>query len=238
MGALVFTLLLFWLYTKFILHRKMIDFGISFRIKGWAVTVACVLPLAVVVCYCFLGKLERNDATTQEIVVAIVASMFMAIKAGVTEEILFRGYIMKLLESRFGRIFAVLVPSFIFGLVHIPSMETFTVIGLLLLIISGTLVGVMFSLLALKGDSIANSAIVHAAWNFVMITEVLHITTTQGAYGTPIFTILLSTDNPLITGSDFGIEASIISIIAYAIVCAVLIIKDGVLGLATDNKLK
>ena len=62
------------------------------------------------------------------------------------EEMMFRGDIMKLLESRWNKSIAILIPSFLFSLVHIPSMVTFTVSGVQLLIISGRVEGIMFSL--------------------------------------------------------------------------------------------
>ena len=68
---------------------------------------------------------------------------------------------MKLLENCWNTFVAILAPSFIFGLFHIPSMETFSVVGVMLLIVSGTLVGIMFSLVAYKENFIANSAIIH-----------------------------------------------------------------------------
>ena len=100
-------------------------------------------------------------------------------------------------------------------------METFTVSGVLLLIISGTVVGIMFSY---KGKSISNNALLHAAWNFIMITDILHITTAQGTYGSPIFSIIISSDNVFLTGAGFGIEASIIAIIGYILVCGFVLI--------------
>lgn len=159
-----------------------------------------------------------------EICLIIIASMLIALKSGITEEMLFRGYIMKLLESRWNKYIAILIPSFLFSLVHIPSMETFTVSGVLLLIISGTVVGIMFSLVSYKGKSISNSALLHAAWNFIMITDILHITTAQGTYGSPIFSIIISSDNVFLTGAGFGIEASIIAIIGYILVCGFVLI--------------
>lgn len=103
-------------------------------------------------------------------------------------------------------------------------METFTVSGVLLLIISGTVVGIMFSLVSYKGKSISNNALLHAAWNFIMITDILHITTAQGTYGSPIFSIIISSDNVFLTGAGFGIEASIIAIIGYILVCGFVLI--------------
>ena len=198
LGALLLTAFLFWLYTTKGLHLKMKDFGITPNIKKWGVLISVFLP--------------------------VLASMLIALKSGITEEMLFRGYIMKLLESRWNKYIAILIPSFLFSLVHIPSMETFTVSGVLLLIISGTVVGIMFSLVSYKGKSISNSALLHAAWNFIMITDILHITTAQGTYGSPIFSIIISSDNVFLTGAGFGIEASIIAIIGYILVCGFVLI--------------
>ena len=91
--------------------------------------------------------------------------------------------------------------------------------GVVLLIVSGTLVGMMFSLAAYAGKSVANSMLLHGIWNFVMITDILHITTKEGIYGEPLFLMIISSDNMLLTGAGFGMEASIIAIAGYALVC-------------------
>ena len=151
--------------------------------------------------------------------------MLMALKAGILEEILFRGFIMRLLESRWGKTIAILLPSFLFSLSHIPSMESFTAAGVVLLGVSGTLVGVMFSLVAYQGNSISNNALMHSVWNFVMGTSMLHITTAQGAYGKPFVQILIPSNNILLTGAGFGSEVSLIAVIGYALVCVIMIIR-------------
>ena len=138
---------------------------------------------------------------------------------------LFRGYILKLLELKWGKPIAVLLPSFLFSFMHIPSMNEFSVVGILLLVISGTLVGVMFSLITYKGNSISNSSLLHAVWNFVFVTDIIHITTAQGVYGEPIFSIIIPSDHVLVTGSGFGVEASIIAIIGYSFVCGTVILR-------------
>lgn len=219
LGSLCLTIFLFWLYTTKVLHLNMKDFGITCHIKKWAVILAVFLPGFVVVCYALLGNVSCNPVPFHRAAFMVLASLLIALKSGITEEMLFRGYIMRLLESRWNPCIAILVPSFLFGLAHIPSMETFSASGIVLLIISGTLVGVMFSLAAYHGNSVSNSTILHAVWNFVMITDILHITTAQGAYGEPVFSILISSENPLLTGAGFGAEASMISIIGYALVC-------------------
>ena len=54
----------------------------------------------------------------------------MAIKAGILEEMLFGEYIMRLLENKWNKYIAILLPAFLFSLLHILSMETFSIAGL------------------------------------------------------------------------------------------------------------
>ena len=220
LGCFALTFVLFRLYTTKRLHLKLSDFGITFRIKNWGIGLAVLLPAVVIVGFLMTGaKLEVNECSFGRTLLIIIASAMIALKSGILEEMLFRGFIMKLLESRWNKYVAIFVPSFIFGLVHIPSMETFTVEGVVLLIVSGTLVGLMFSLAAYAGKSVANSMLLHGIWNFVMITDILHITTKEGIYGEPLFSMIISSDNILLTGAGFGMEASIIAIAGYALVC-------------------
>lgn len=221
LGCLVLTYILFWLYTTKVLHLKMRDFGISFSIKKWGIILAIFLPAFVVIGFLFIGEVtvNVNGLALDKIVIIIAYSLVMALRAGILEEILFRGYIMKLLESRWNQYAAILLPSVLFSLSHIPSMETISVASVVLLIISGALVGVMFSLVAYKGKSVSNSIVIHSVWNFVMVTDILNITTEHDAYGGSIFSIIIPSDQILLTGGGFGVEASIVAIIGYLLVC-------------------
>ena len=225
LGCFVFTYLLFWLYTIKILRLKMESFRIALSIKKWAFLYAVILPLFVVTCYFIIGEPTMTALNIEEIIVVVIYSAIAALKAGVLEEMLFRGYILKFLELKWGRVVAVLLPSFLFSLMHIPSMEEFSVAGILLLVISGTLVGIMFSLITYKGNSISNSSLLHAVWNFVFVTDMIHITTAQGIYGEPVFSIIIPSDHVLVTGAGFGVEASIIAIIGYLFVCGAVILR-------------
>ena len=225
LGCFVFTYLLFWLYTIKILRLKMESFRIALSIKKWAFLYAVILPLFVVTCYFIIGEPTMTALNIEEIIVVVIYSAIAALKAGVLEEMLFRGYILKFLELKWGKVVAVLLPSFLFSLMHIPSMDAFSVAGISLLVISGTLVGIMFSLITYMGNSISNSGLLHAVWNFVFVTDMIHITTAQGIYGEPIFSIIIPSDYVLVTGAGFGVEASIIAIIGYLFVCGAVILR-------------
>lgn len=221
-GSLAVTVFLFWLYTTRVLHRSMEDFGICLRLPKWSILLAIALPGFVLVVYSFFGQWSVGRFTVGEGVCLALASVLIAPKSGLTEEMLFRGYILRLLEGRWGRKLAILLPSVLFGLVHLTSLTEFSLSSVLLLLLSGTLVGILFSLAACRADSIAASALIHGVWNLVMITGIVNIRAGEPAGGA-FFGLSIPSTSLWLTGGEFGPEASLIAITAYALGCAFLL---------------
>lgn len=221
-GSLAVTVFLFWLYTTRVLHRSMEDFGICLRLPKWSILLAIALPGFVLAVYSFFGQWSVGRFTVGEGVCLALASVLIALKSGLTEEMLFRGYILRLLEGRWGRKLAILLPSVLFGLVHLTSLTEFSLSSVLLLLLSGTLVGILFSLAACRADSIAASALIHGVWNLVMITGIVNIRAGEPAGGA-FFGLSIPNTSLWLTGGEFGPEASLIAITAYALGCAFLL---------------
>lgn len=219
-ACIIVTYLIFFFYTKKILHSNMECFRIGKPyIKAEGVFYAIFLPIFVIFIFTIIGKPLFNENVTKSMAINIIlVALFRALNAGILEEIIFRGYIMKLLELRWNKYIAVILPSFLFSLLHIPSMGTIHFISLLLLICAGTLVGIMFSLVAYKNNSIWVSALIHTVWNWMICGNILHIYFGNNVSDRSIVSILLSSQNPLLTGGEFGIEASIIAVIGYALI--------------------
>lgn len=78
------------------------------------------------------------------------------------------------------------------------------------------MVGVMFSLIALEGHSVWNSAIVHGVWNMIIIGGGLTIGTEVNGYS--VSSYVLETRSFWLTGGEFGIESSVVAIIGYIVV--------------------
>lgn len=215
------TYLLFDLYTKKILRTNMNYFRSGkLSINFIDFLFALALPLGVVISFIVVGDLSYNSNLTSNIITIVCTAMFRAMKAGILEEVLFRGYIMKLVEIKWNKYVAIILPSFMFSLLHIPSMQNFSFVSLFLLICGGTLVGMMFSLVAYKDNTIWGSALIHTVWNFIIIGNILSFG--QVANNKSIFSIVFPSENPLLTGGDFGVEASIIAIIGYAIISLII----------------
>ena len=95
-----------------------------------------------------------------------------------------------------------------------------------LLLAGGTLVGVMFSVAAEKGGSVANSALLHTLWNLVMITDILHVATPEGSWGRPLAAVTVTRGGLLFTGGPFGVEVSLFALMGYGAVCAAILLLE------------
>ena len=105
-----------------------------------------------------------------------------------------------------------------------------------LVIVAGTAVGIMFTLIRIESGSIWCSALVHTMWNIIIIGGVLTISGAPDEYS--IATYVLGMKSFAITGGEFGIESSVISLAGYVIVSflAVLMIKKHRLDPGSDDE--
>lgn len=207
------------LFAEKIYKIKLEDFGMpKFSIKTRWIIVAILLPVIVKAVYIFLfpGEYVSSEMNNSEIFSTLSAGIvFTGIAAGFVEEMVFRGFILNLLRSRWNTLVAILIPSIIFGLVHMIGMN-FSIGSCLLVLLSGTMVGIMFSMIALESGSVWNSGIVHAIWNIVIIGRGLSINQTADEYS--VMTYVLKSKAFALTGGEFGIEASFISLLGYFLV--------------------
>ena len=93
----------------------------------------------------------------------------------------------------------------------------------LLIIAAGSLMGIMFSLIALRSGSVWNSAIVHAIWNIVIIGGDLTIADKVDEYS--VMTYVLSSKSFAVTGGEFGIESSLVALVGYSVVSIIILIS-------------
>lgn len=190
------------------------------RLK-WAVT-AVLLPVLVSAVYLLLpGNFVENTPDTGTKLAFLTRGIFLAgLGAGVVEELLFRGLLMNAVIKKWGKTAGILAPSVLFASLHIIGMD-FSLLSCLQVMVAGTMVGVMFSLIALEGHSVWNSAIVHGVWNTIIIGGGLTIGTQVDEFS--ISSYVLETRNFLLTGGEFGIESSVVAILGFIAVSLVAV---------------
>lgn len=179
----------------------------------WAVC-GIFMPMLVVIGFLLVPGHWENPAVSPAQLPAVLsgAILFIGFAGGIVEEAVFRGVIMKAVEMRWNRYAAIFVPSIVFAAGHTIGMEI-DLAGFLQLMIAGSAVGILFSLVAYESGSIWSSAWLHGVWNIWMASGILSIgpEAQEGA----LFNYVLDTDSLLITGGDFGSEASCLSIAVY-----------------------
>ncbi len=210
------------LLCKKILKGDMSEYNIpAFKIEIKWVIVAILLPLTVTAFYILFvpGSFEQNVLdTTSKLNLLSAGVFFTGFGAGIVEEMVFRGILMGAIEKKFNKAVAIIVPSVLFGFVHILGMG-FAPLSCALVLVAGTMVGVMFSLIASATKSIWNSAIVHAIWNIVIIGGILWTGTEFDSYS--LYSYVLNSKSFLLTGGEFGIESSIVAVVGYVVVCVI-----------------
>ena len=206
------------LFAEKILKINAEQLGMSeFRLeKRWGI-VGVLLPVGVTACYLLMpGHFIKYGIENGTSYAALSAGIFFTgIAAGFVEEMVFRGFILHLLDMRWNRIIAVVVPSVLFSVLHLVGTD-FTLLSCALVIVSGTAVGMMFSLIALESGSVWNGGLVHALWNIIIIGNGLCIS--DAVNPNALITYIPNTRNILLTGGSFGIESSVTALVGYSIV--------------------
>ncbi len=207
------------LFTKIVTRRPLSEFGLKrpFLKKHWCAT-AFILPLSVFAYYLLFtdGTLIQTETQTSQILLLITSSLFLGLSSGMVEEILFRGIIMKNTEWLLSKKAAILLPSLAFAFVHISQVDRSDRLSVGLLMLGGTLVGIMFSAIVYESGSIWPSAFVHGVWN--MFVNLLTVTPVTNPPPSSLYYYLLNDKNVLITGGAFGLETSATAIAGYLVV--------------------
>lgn len=178
------------------------------------VVIGFLMVIFVIVLLITTGAEFKIGNATNKLEIITASVFFFGIATGIAEESIFRGVILGILEKKLNRKWAILMPSVIFGGLHIIGRDL-DIISIIQLMVAGTFVGILFSLITIESNSIWNSAIVHSIWNIVFIGKIINIGISENPES--IYNIVLLSKNLLITGGNFGVEASLPAIAIYII---------------------
>ena len=220
----IFEIGLFYLSTHYYV-TKILKLNMSyFRITKprfsllWVV-IAFLLPLAVITYYFVFTNGTISYIRSESLLLYIAYALKLGLTAGITEEFLFRGFIMKLVERRWSKKIAIIIPSIIFASFHlIKGMGS---VDIVLLLMSGITVSVMFSLITYLNENIWGAAIMHIIWN-TLILGIFYISPQSNLQN--IVNYIFDNNNILITGGRFGIESGIPAIMSYTVVIIVILV--------------
>lgn len=196
----------------------------KFRIQPFWLFTGIFMPILILLISALIGgKWQVNVFDLENTLATITSAIFFyGLATGIVEEMVFRGMIMGCIEKKFGIMASILVPSVLFGAIHIIG-NSLDFISIIQLLVAGSIVGILFSLITYESGSIWNSAIVHGIWNMVIIGGIIHIGC--NADNNFMYNFVLNNKSFLLSGGDFGIEASVISIGVYLLFCIAAIYR-------------
>ena len=146
----------------------------------------------------------------------------ISIAAGFTEEVLFRGHLFMIVRDKCRPRTAILTTSIIFGTVHIAMLPVITAEDILIVLLGGTVTGIMFTAIYLYTQSIWCVAIVHSIWDIFFIGKITTIAHNPVDAANAIAAFKLTSKSLLLTGGNFGLETGLPAFLCYLLVIITL----------------
>ena len=200
------TCLIVGIFVKYIDKEQIISIGL--KIKNRSSDLWIGFTIGTIIMLFAFGILEfLNEIQFQKIVFdidEIILSVFLFIFVSLTEEILFRGYILRNLMYSFNKYVALLISALIFAVAHgmNPNID---IIGLTNIFLGGILLGITY----IHTKNLWFPIALHFSWNFFQVLLGFNVSG-QNVYSLVRFKM---PEETLLNGGAFGFEGSILSLI-------------------------
>ncbi len=194
----------YWLVMRHVAGRSTLEIG--WARSGVQALLGIALGIVFIAASVLMVVTEFSFTRSSGDTLPIVASMAAVSFGGaVTEELLFRGIALQALERLWGSWPALAITGALFGLAHMANPDATVWSSLAIAIEAGVLLGAAF----LWRRNLWLTMGLHFAWN-----------TSVGLLGIPVsgrsvtgLLVTRPTGPDLLTGGDFGLEASIVPVI-------------------------
>ena len=204
----------YWLFTYYE-RRKVTELAKGYFLKDSLLgIILAFLSISTVILTLYIGGHYQIVVVNNGVLRLLFPLAVLALLATL-EELIFRGVLYRIIESRLGTNLALIISGLFFGLSHITN-EHATIISVLGAGIGGLIAGIMFS--ATKRLWLPISF--HVMWNFMQVFYGTQVSGLDEFSGYSLFQGRLQGPE-LITGGAFGPENSIITIILTLIIFGV-----------------
>jgi len=202
-------ILVFFCYGCFIQKRPLSSFGFSLtRVNaakdyGAGFLIGILMIAAVILLEVMFGFIHFTGVNGASVLPLVLLFLCEFLIQGMAEEIEFRGFFMISIARRYPVWLAVITNPMFFGILHMFNKGT-TVFSTA----NTIMVGILFSIIMLKRDSIWMAGAMHSTWNFGQSN--LFAQRVSGSNLTPsLFEMTTPTGIDMISGGDYGVEAGV-----------------------------
>lgn len=188
-------------FGRLVEHRQLSDVSLKGALVELlaGLAIGALLFSLVVAVIALLGGYQVVGTRPASVLYPIIG---LSIVSGVTEEIMLRGLFFRIIENWLGSWVALALSAALFGALHLGNPNATLVAGGAIAIEAGVMLAAIYMVTRRLWAAIG----LHAAWNF----------TQGGVYGIPVsgfdvqgLLVPRITGSELLTGGDFGAEASL-----------------------------
>lgn len=195
-------------------------------------TVGIIMMSLITAISVFTGVSEMKMSNNVSIKIIIVF-FFGFIVQGMSEEVIFRGYLMNTIGGKHSAETAIIISSVGFAAAHLlnPGINVLAFINLVLF-------GVFAALYMICFDDIWGACAIHSIWNFTQ-GNIFGISVSGTVASNSIFQTTSVSNKDWLSGGDFGVEGSIITtlvLVTSSIIIFLLIKKKYAEKNQTDQK--
>ena len=162
----------------------------------------------------------NNIALCSNINFGLIGLYFLGfLVQGMSEEVIFRGFLMNTIAGRFHAFIAIGISAVAFSLAHVmnPGFGVLVFMNL-------AMFGVFFFFYMIAFDDIWGACAIHSVWNFTQ-GSFYGISVSGSGNQESVFRTTAASSSKLLTGGDFGIEGSIFTTVVLAAGIAAVIFK-------------
>ncbi len=211
----IFLILIMMLYCRFIEKRKIGTMGFVKKDMVLQYLVGILLgfvTFSVAYLLCVITGSVKWQGISENIVPIYIIGYFLGyLIQGMAEEVLCRGYLLVSVSKRYNIIYAIVVSSLFFAILHGANQ------GLsLLAFINLFLFGVFAALLFIDCENIWIVGAFHSIWNFVQ-GNMYGIQVSGTGLQNSIFATSVTEGHEIINGGSFGLEGGISVTIVYVV---------------------
>ena len=176
------------------------------RTLGWAVLLggtAIAIPALALLSAGWLDAVDAPGSTVDALRYAAVM-LVVLIPAAAWEELLFRGYVLRVLRDAVGAWPAVIITGAAFGVAHTANLPSVQPLALALV----TLAGIFLGWIVLARRSLYAAIAAHVAWNAVLVAA-LHTQVSGAELGAAPAYRVIDTGPDWATGGPWGPEGGL-----------------------------
>lgn len=221
-GSVIVT---YFLWIRLFEKRKVKYLGLSINkssikkyIKGFGIGLLLMLINTVIIVFFCGGSISLSCKMNSNFIVTFIFIIIGWMIQGAEEEIIIRGHMMPMLSKSMPVIFAIIISSSYFSILHLtnPSIGFLPILNLFLFAFS-------MCIYALIEESLLGVCAIHSSWNFLQGNVFGFAVSGLDVNSYSIFKV--TTKGTIFDGSKFGPEGGLIKTMVISIFIIILIFK-------------